>query len=56
MRYKVKEGGKAGVTAGIIYAVTVAALEYTFKSSILKMATSEVPSGATTVNVNVPYD
>jgi len=56
---KVKEGGKAGVIAGIIYAImttiVVAALEYAFKTSIMKAVSSELPSG-TRVNINALYD
>jgi hypothetical protein len=55
---KVTAGGKAGLFAGLIYAVVEAAAVVTllvaFKSRVIEVISSELPSG-TTGNVNAAY-
>jgi len=56
---KMKEGAKAGIIAGTIYAIIGAAvtatLEYAFKSGIMRVINLKI-SSATTANINALYD
>ena len=56
---KAKAGGRAGILAGLIYGILGAAAVVTllvaFKSHVIEVIRSELPSGST-VNVNTVYD